>query len=229
MHYVLSDIHGEMERYIRMLEMIGFGERDQLYIIGDVIDRKPHGIAILQDIMGRGNVHMLLGNHELMCLHTLGRYPRPDALYMWKCNGGRDTRRDLLYRMDAQQRHRILRYLHSLPDCLDLTVEEKAFHLVHGWVGEDMESRVWGRPSADAPNPFHDGRTVVVGHTPVCFFQCGDDRALDAYFRDLEQRGDHMRIAHLPGFIGIDCGCGHRAEQRRLACLRLEDMAEFYA
>ena len=30
------------------------------------------------------------------------------------------------------------------------------------------------------------------------------------------------------GIIGIDCGCGNKTENRRLACLRLDDMREFY-
>ena len=37
------------------------------------------------------------------------------------------------------------------------------------------------------------------------------------------------RFAGGDGIIDIDCGCGNRnAAHRRLACLRLDDMAEFY-
>ena len=36
-------------------------------------------------------------------------------------------------------------------------------------------------------------------------------------------------IMHGNGIIDIDCGCGHqKTAHRRLACLRLDDMAEFY-
>lgn len=36
-------------------------------------------------------------------------------------------------------------------------------------------------------------------------------------------------IWHGNGIIDIDCGCGNlNAPHRRLACLRLDDMAEFY-
>lgn len=37
-----------------------------------------------------------------------------------------------------------------------------------------------------------------------------------------------MEIYHGPGFIGIDCGCGTADRVGALACLRLEDMSEFY-
>ena len=40
---------------------------------------------------------------------------------------------------------------------------------------------------------------------------------------------EEHRIWHGNNIIDIDCGCGNlRSEHRRLACLRLDDMAEFY-
>lgn len=66
----MSDIHGEYDRYMAMLDLIQFSEQDTLYILGDVIDRKPGGIEILQDIMRRPNVHMIIGNHEQMMLDS---------------------------------------------------------------------------------------------------------------------------------------------------------------
>ena len=62
--YVMSDVHGLKDRYDRMIEYIH--EEDTLYILGDVIDRGPDGIVILQDAMQRSNVKMLMGNHEYM-------------------------------------------------------------------------------------------------------------------------------------------------------------------
>ena len=72
MIYCMSDIHGEADRFHTMLEMIHFSDKDTLYIIGDVIDRYPGGIDILREIMETPNMVMLLGNHEQMCLDTLG-------------------------------------------------------------------------------------------------------------------------------------------------------------
>ena len=73
MHYCISDIHGEFDRYQAMLEEIHLTDDDTLYVIGDAIDRAPGGIDILEDIMARKNVVMLVGNHEQMCLDTLGK------------------------------------------------------------------------------------------------------------------------------------------------------------
>ena len=88
MIYVMSDIHGEYDRYRAMLELIGFDDEDRLYIIGDVIDRYPGGIDILRDVMTRPNITMLLGNHEQMCLDDLGLHNRAGARELWRSNGG---------------------------------------------------------------------------------------------------------------------------------------------
>ena len=49
-----------------------------------------------------------------------------------------------------------------------------------------------------------------------------------AFAMDLENRGEHLKIYHGPGFIDIDCGCGYDMPIKALACIRLEDMVEYY-
>ena len=41
MTYIMSDIHGEYTKYITMPETIDFRETDNLYVLGDVVDRRP--------------------------------------------------------------------------------------------------------------------------------------------------------------------------------------------
>ena len=70
----MSDIHGCFDKYKEMLELIELVPRDTLYILGDVIDRGPDGIKILQDMNTRPNVFPLLDNHEFtaaVCLPWL--------------------------------------------------------------------------------------------------------------------------------------------------------------
>lgn len=213
MTYCMSDIHGEADRFHAMLEKIKFSDQDTLYILGDVIDRFPGGVDILREIMSAPNMVMLLGNHEQMCLDTLGPYPVYGSKALWKQNGGNITYRELLYMCDPVVRRRIINYLLKLPDHLDIEVNGRRFHLVHGFPSEDAAVRIWGRPDSEKFIPM-DGCTVIVGHTPTCYMT-----------------GNHQevfRIWHGDGIIDIDCGCGIRIENRRLACLRLDDMQEFY-
>ena len=228
MHYCLSDIHGEFDRYQAILEEIHLSDEDTLYVIGDVIDRAPGGVDILEDIMARKNVVMLMGNHEQMCLDTLGKINVYGARQLWASNGGSVTRRELLYHMDARRRNALLNFLASLPDKLDIEVNGRRFHLVHGCPSTSHDSRIWERPSLDMPNPFPDGRTIIVGHTPVCFLLYPGRTERERWLKELESTGQHMTILHAPAFIDIDCGCGNATEARRLACLRLEDLSEFY-
>lgn len=219
MVYVLSDIHGEIVRWQAMLELIRFSDDDTLYVLGDVIDRNPHGIEILQDIMQRPNMHMILGNHESMMLDTFWSNNDYDSRRLWKGNGGGSTYRKMLYGTSTEERLRILRFIQELPDHLEIEVNGRQFYLVHGNVGETRYDRIWGRPEPPPKEPPIPGKTVIVGHTCTYFMNLH----AEGYDEDVP-----FEIFYAPGLIDIDCGCGNDTDQRRLACLRLDDMKEFY-
>ena len=63
MKYVISDIHGCYEEFMELLEKISFSEQDELFVLGDVLDRGSEPIKVMQEIMGRENVKFILGNH----------------------------------------------------------------------------------------------------------------------------------------------------------------------
>ncbi len=67
--YVCGDIHGMYGSYMQVIRKLKTG--DELFVIGDVIDRGKNGIKILKDVMKRKNTHFLLGNHELMMIQSL--------------------------------------------------------------------------------------------------------------------------------------------------------------
>lgn len=214
MVYCISDIHGEYDRFKSMLELIHFSDNDTLYILGDVIDRGPDGVDALLDIMERSNVHMILGNHEAMLLATLGPHNEIGARELWMRNGGDGTRADLLHCRRPETREIIINYLLSLPDHLNIEVNGKPYYLVHGYPAFDHFNRVWGRPRNSDSQPPIPGTTVIVGHTPTVFLTESYDKPCTIW------RGN--------GIIDIDCGCGHDWIEGRLACLRLDDMTEFY-
>ena len=70
MRYIVSDIHGCYDQYQKLLEKIQFSEKDELYVLGDVVDRGPEPIKVLQDMMKRSNVIFILGNHDFI-MYTL--------------------------------------------------------------------------------------------------------------------------------------------------------------
>lgn len=224
-HYVLSDVHGCAKRFHAMLQRISFSEEDTLYILGDIVDRGPEPIRLLDEIRRTPNMVMLLGNHEHMCL----RYFSPDRtereIRRWGLNNNLPTLKGLagLHQSDRED---LLQWIAQLPSHLEIQVNSKRFYLVHGFPGETLWDEVWGRPSPDALPPI-PGVQVIVGHTPVCCL--GRDEAEEnAYCTRLAQLGEHMRIFRGSGFWDIDCGCGYELPAARLACIRLEDEQEFY-
>lgn len=225
--YVVSDIHGELDRLISLMDMIDFSDKDVLYILGDVVDRGSDGIKILQYIMDKKNIRMLLGNHEYMCLRFFADDVTENERRRWNRNGNYTTLTGL-DNLTEDEKDSVFDYLKNLPDSFDITVNGKKFYLVHGFTGNSTYERVWNRPEKDTVSNLTD-TVVIIGHTPVCGFFCPDnDEDIYVYSRMLTDRGDHFRIYHAPGFIDIDCCCGYGLSAARLGCLRLEDNMEFY-
>ena len=50
MIYAMSDIHGEYEKFITMIEKIKFMSQDELFVLGDVVDRGPKPVELLSYI-----------------------------------------------------------------------------------------------------------------------------------------------------------------------------------
>ena len=56
MHYVISDVHGEYSLFQKMLQKIHFSDADTLDLLGDMIDRGPSGIPMIQNTMRHPNM-----------------------------------------------------------------------------------------------------------------------------------------------------------------------------
>lgn len=228
MIYVLSDIHGNKDAFTSILEQIQFTDNDELYILGDVIDRNPFGIDILLDIMHRPNVHMLLGNHEYMMMQALGldlHGPKlREAIRLWFHNDGKVTF-DAFTALDRATQQEVISYLKSLPLEFTLAVNNRNFVLVHATSkkmtqfvelcdGKLKEFLVWDRESVRwiPAMGVHENEIVIFGHTPTCNLQ--NKRPLEIFVKN--------------NIIGIDCGAAY-PEIGRLACVRLDDLKVFYS
>ena len=118
-------------------------------------------------------------------------------------------------------------YLRTRPTHLELEVNGNRFYMVHGFPGNNVHDEVWTRPTMESKNPIPDCR-LIIGHTKVLSMIQPEEKRI-AYAMDLEDKGEHLEILHTPGFVNLDCGCGYNMPIKALACIRLEDMCEFYA
>ena len=241
MHYVCSDIHGRYHDWIRMLSLIRFSPDDTMYVLGDIVDRGSEPIRLMLDIFKRTNVKLMVGNHEHMMIQAM-KYQDREELYTWMGNGGGVTL-DQFVLLNSDLQDALLTALNNCPVAIpDLKVGGRDFYLAHACQSEfvihepllykdadpyDLEEIVWSRLYKD-PDPYflqedyqylfreYPDTTLIIGHTPTyrCTYgrmnSCGNGRI------------SRTMKGHL---INIDCGC---AGGKRLGCLRLEDMKEFY-
>jgi bis(5'-nucleosyl)-tetraphosphatase (symmetrical) len=78
MDYLVGDVQGCCTALDRLLAQIGFSpSRDRLYVLGDLVNRGPCSLAVLQRLRGFGDAALcLLGNHDLHLL-AVARGVRP--------------------------------------------------------------------------------------------------------------------------------------------------------
>lgn len=231
MIYVTADIHGEYEKFVRLLDEIGFSDDDEMYILGDIIDRGPEPIKLLRHIMAMPNVYLLLGNHEAVGAAVLGKlaveitaanadtHIDEDTMLdviEWQQNGGEVTMRQFAA-LDMDEREDVLDFFEefSLVEVVD--VGEKTFVLVHAGLNNFSEKKKFGdytlaeltqlRPDYEKQYFADPDVYIVSGHTPTM-----------AVSGKWEIYRSHNNIL-------IDCGAAFGG---RLACLCLDTDEEFY-
>ena len=64
MTYFISDVHGECELFLGLLDKIKFGGGDKLIVLGDMIDKGDESIRVLKEVYALDNAQCVLGNHE---------------------------------------------------------------------------------------------------------------------------------------------------------------------
>ncbi|MCM1440561.1 MAG: metallophosphoesterase [Roseburia sp.] len=231
--YVISDIHGEYDRFIELLAKINLKESDTLYILGDVLDRGPHPIKALMKLMEMPNAVCIAGNHELMALECL-EFLRKEItnisleeldenllnnLVTWQYNGSKTTI-DEFRELDKDMQQAVIDYITDLLLYEELTIGENKYLLVHAGLDNFAPEKkpeeysphelVWKH--ADCEKKYFDDVYVVIGHTPTQVI-AGNPKPGFIYRKNNN--------------IAIDCGACFKGG--RLAALCLDTGEEFYS
>ncbi|MBR1861252.1 MAG: fructose-bisphosphatase class III [Lachnospiraceae bacterium] len=231
--YVISDIHGEYDKFLELLGKIKLKDSDILYILGDVVDRGPHPIKVLLKLMEMPNAVMMVGNHELMaieCLKFLQREITEESinelgeeeannLISWMQNGSETTIKEFR-ELDSEQRQEVIEYLRESLIYEEIAVGGKEYLLVHAglgnyYPGKDIEDYslkelIWDRAEYDIQ--YYPDKYVVTGHTPTQNIE-GNPRPGYIY-----RKNNH---------IAIDCGASWPGG--RLAAICLDTGEEYYS
>jgi Calcineurin-like phosphoesterase len=136
MVFVTSDPHGHHDVLAETLRLAGLVDESEnwcgadavLWVLGDLMDRGPDGIGVLDVVIrlqqqardAGGEVGVLLGNHEVLAtgMYRFGRQARDtertqSLVLNWQRNGGRDSDQEAL--TDAH-----VEWLLDLPALVDL-------------------------------------------------------------------------------------------------------------
>ncbi len=230
MLYAMSDLHGEYQKYLAMLEKIKFSQEDTLYLLGDLVDRGPEPVKILQDIIKRPNVYPLLGNHEVMAIYILKQLLLEvteetisqvdtylmENIFIWQRNGGGVTL-EQFQALPPRERRQLLEFMEGFGWYETVDVGQRAFLLVHAGLGNyrpgkkleeySLEELTMVRPDYQTQYFPDDSIYILSGHTPTKLLS------------------GKWEIYHSHNNIVLDCGA---AIGGRLACLCLDTMEEFY-
>lgn len=226
MVYVMSDLHGSYDKYIKMLDKINFGKSDTLYILGDVVDRGEKGMDILFDMMSKENIKPLFGNHEYMAYSVLKNLTKElteenyeelvTGYQNWMLNGGITTLQEF-QKLSAGEKEDILEYISDFELYKEIKIGGNNFVLVHAGLGNfspdkaledyDLHDMIWHR--CDYDKVYYKDKYLVSGHTPTFYIS-------DEYKGKIYRKNNH---------IAIDCGASF---ENNLGAICLDTFEEFY-
>ena len=210
MRYIISDIHGCKKQYLELLEKINFSNEDQLYILGDSVDRGKHPIRVLQHIMKQKNVTYIIGNHDYIFylfikklginLNNFENDEMKWSFKFWQHDGGIATLNEFL-ELSEYEREEIYLFLENANVYDEIAYEGKRYILSHAGImnfeeGKPLEEYSCreffeGRMDYDTRYYQDENTYLVSGHTPTFYLR--KDRKPLVYQEN--------------GHIVIDCGC----------------------
>ena len=222
MTYVVSNLHGNYDKFAELLKTISFRDDDLMYVLGDLVDFGEQSMELIADLSVRLNVYCIAGEHDFRAAKLLTGFDKmlknggsPDGDYIaemtaWVQDGGQTTLEGFRA-LDEEQREGVLDYLCDLALFEEVEIKGKSYLMVHAGIVDyqpdsDLEDYLpedFFSQALDPQRPLVDGVMVIVGHQPT----------------------PNGKIAYGEGCIMIDCGV---ADGGKLGCLCLENGEEYY-
>lgn len=174
---IIGDVHGHYEALTNLLEFVNLEVNDQVYFLGDLIDRGPDSAKVINLIRDRGYIS-LMGNHEQLMLEAIEEFELKSkegkCQRLWLQNGGTETlcsyvsNTSIADTFQALKASGDLEWLQSLPLCLDLG----DIFLVHGGLRPEVplekqtkRDMLWIREEFhEHTERFFADKIVICGH-----------------------------------------------------------------
>lgn len=217
--FVIGDVHGCETSLLGLLAQINLQQDDELYFLGDYIDRGPNSKGVLDTIFALREagykVECLLGNHEALMLGALNG-DRDDA-YTWQKNGGKRA----LSSFNATNVFDVPQKYIELMESMPLVLEVGAYILVHGGLNfnakdplSTSQQMIWIRDWYNKINYAWLGNRIIIhGHTP----------------QSVEMTMLQLEFLERDKVLNIDCGCVFNGDAlNTLVCFELNTRQLFF-
>jgi len=163
---VITDIHGCAKTFEKLLKKVEFSEDDQLFLLGDFINRGPRSKEVLDHVMqlidDGFNIYPLMGNHEENLLHIAAENP-DELLLLLKPRNSLS-----LLNKKGYVKRRFFKFIRNLPYYYQL----EDYYLVHAGFNmkiekplTDIHAMAWIRNFSVKKE--YNGRKILFGHTPT--------------------------------------------------------------
>lgn len=225
MTYCISDIHGEYELFMSLLERIGYSDSDRLIVCGDLIDKGKASVKLAKTVFNMPNAHCIMGNHE----YTFFKF------YRTRMHSAIIDFDSILAELD--------RYFPDNDEKLDWDTvdmltdlpyyfEDERFVCVHAGAPLDENGRLLPLDEATPDELVNDRRfkepyilptdskCVIFGHTPTVY--TGNGPIIMTYPRDGKNGSNNISDYYK---IRLDTGVGLSGV---LGCFRVDDCQSFY-
>lgn len=230
--YVISDLHGDYEGYLTILEKIKFSGKDTLYVNGDVVDRGTGSVKILRHMMQFANIYPVLGNHEYMacrCLNVLIQEVTERNLHAfdkefitglteWLSIGGQEMINEF-HKLSSDEKLDILDYLGDFSLYEEVEVSGQSFIIVHAGLENfnphksldeyELFELIFRNP--DYEKVYFPDKYLVTGHLPTSA---------------IVGNPNPHRIYRTNRHIAIDCGAGYDGQ---IGAICLDTGVEYYS
>ncbi len=126
--YVIGDIHGCFDQFTELLKKINYKkDKDKLILLGDLVNRGPDSLSVINHCMADSSIITVLGNHDLYLLYLLS---------IDKAKGS------LKEVVEADRNKQIFKWLLKMPLMLEIVdeVTGNSFLIAHAGIPEIWSS-----------------------------------------------------------------------------------------
>ena len=181
----VSDIHGDDEGFLNVLEQVKFSGNDALVIVGDILEKGDHFLKLLRIVMDyaeQGNVYVAAGNNDMVLPEWYAEEVADESI-MWYMNARSTVLRDMaeelglpyetveevtILKKEIQKNYRReIDFLENLPHIIESDIAT----FVHAGIKpgnlEEQDYEYCLTAKAFAEEPYSFEKPVVVGHWPA--------------------------------------------------------------